>query len=96
MNNSSTRKLASHRRRTIASNTAIYIILIIMSIIWLFPFVYLILVSFADWTTYSFSDFFPKQWTLDNYARLFNFSKEATYPFGNGGLIHSLSHSLLP
>lgn len=81
MNNCSTRKLASHRRRTIASNTAIYIILIIMSIIWLFPFVYLILVSFADWTTYTFSDFIPKQWTLDNYARLFNFSKEATYPF---------------
>lgn len=81
MNNSSTRKLASHRRRTIASNTAIYIILIIMSIIWLFPFVYLILVSFADWTTYTFSDFIPTTWTLDNYARLFNFSKEATYPF---------------
>lgn len=96
MNNSSTRKLASHRRRTIASNTAIYIILIIMSIIWLFPFVYLILVSFADWTTYSFSDFFPKQWTLDNYARLFDFQKKQLILFGNGGLILSLSHSSQP
>lgn len=81
MNNSATRKFASTRRRNIAANTGIYIILILMAFIWLFPFVYLILVSFMGWSTYSFGDFIPKTWTLDNYRRLFDFSDNAIYPF---------------
>lgn len=81
MNNSATRKFASTRRRNIAANTGIYVILIIMAFIWLFPFVYLIMVSFMHSSTYSYGDFIPKTWTLENYQRLFDFSSSSKYPF---------------
>lgn len=58
------------KAREITSKTIIYIILIIMSIIWLLPFVYLIIQSFA--TTYETSLIIPKQWTLNNYRALFD------------------------
>lgn len=81
MNNSATKKFASTRRRNIVANTGIYVILVIMAFIWLFPFIYLIMVSFMSSSTYSFRDFIPKTWTLENYKRLFDFSSSASYPF---------------
>ena len=73
------------------SNTLVYIILIVVSIIWLLPFVYLILQSFAK--KFSASVIIPREWTLDNYRALFDKSfkivfnsKEMVfaevYPFG--------------
>lgn len=58
------------------SRGIIYIILILMCIIWLLPFVYLILQSFA--TTYQASVLIPKEWTVDNYVKLIT---DTTYPF---------------
>ncbi len=63
--------------REITGRTIVYIFLIIISIIWLVPFVYLILQSFA--VSYSPSQIIPQQWTFDNYINLFN---DITYPFG--------------
>lgn len=70
------RRYSSHKARDLTKRTFIYIILVLMSIFWLFPFVYLIFQSFAK--TYSHGSFFPKEWTLDNYAGLFT---DTAYPF---------------
>lgn len=53
------------------SNTFIYIILIVMSIIWLVPFVFIILESFRCESTYQVGYVIPHQWGFDNYINLF-------------------------
>ena len=62
------RSKKGHERRV---NASIYAILIIMSIIWLCPFVFLVLQSFRGETGGQVAYILPKQWTLDNYAFLF-------------------------
>ncbi len=62
------RSKKGHERRV---NTTIYIILILMSIIWLCPFVFLVLQSFRGETGGMVAYVLPKQWTLANYAYLF-------------------------
>ena len=52
------------------SNTAIYIVLIIMSIIWLAPFVFIVLQSFRVENTWMVGYIIPKTWGLDNYINL--------------------------
>ena len=79
MNNLNTRKTSSMKARRIVSNTFIYIILVIISIIWIFPFIYLLLQSFRGESTHVVGYMIPKQWTLDNYKALFDFSGQ--YPF---------------
>lgn len=58
------------------SKIIIYIILGIISIIWILPFVYLILQSFA--VKYETNVIVPQQWTFNNYIALFN---DPIYPF---------------
>lgn len=53
------------------TNSFIYIILIVISIVWLFPFVYLILQSLRGEPGQSTDYLFPKEWTFDNYIHLF-------------------------
>ncbi len=57
-----------------------YVILTVISIIWLFPFFYLILQSFADIQNplYNSKSIIPNIWTGDNYAKLFY---DPTVPF---------------
>ena len=59
------------------SNTIIYILLIIMSVIWLIPFVCIVLQSFRCESTWQVGYVIPQQWGFDNYVRLFqsNFPK---------------------
>lgn len=52
-------------------NTLIYILLIVISVVWVFPFVYLIVSSLRGESTSIVQYFFPKKWTLDNYIWLF-------------------------
>ena len=54
-----------------ATNSVIYVILVIISIIWLFPFVYLILQSLRGEPGQSTDYLFPQKWTFDNYIHLF-------------------------
>ncbi len=67
-----TRSKSGHERRV---NTSIYIILVIMSIIWLAPFVFLVFQSFRSYKLESggMVDYLlPKNgWSLDNYRFLF-------------------------
>lgn len=55
-----------------ASNTAIYILLVIISIIWLIPFVFILLQSFRVESTYQVGYVIPHQWGLQNYINLWN------------------------
>ena len=54
------------------SNTIIYILLIAITIIWLVPFVCIVLQSFRCESTQMVGYVIPKQWGLDNYVKLFS------------------------
>ncbi len=57
-------------RRTLA-NTLIYILLAILGIIWISPFVYLLMHSFRAESTISVPYLIPHEWTFQNYIDLF-------------------------
>ena len=54
------------------SNTGIYILLTAISVIWLIPFVFIVLQSFRVENTYQVGYVIPKQWGLQNYINLWN------------------------
>lgn len=68
-------------------DTFIYLLLIVISIVWVFPFVYLLLTSFRTESTALVDYLIPKKWGFDNYIWLFTNPKEAAinhvpaYPF---------------
>lgn len=70
------KKYRSAKAGKIAKKAIIYTILVIMSFIWLVPFVYLILQSFA--TEFVYTSFAPQSWTFNNYVRLFT---DKAFPF---------------
>ena len=53
------------------SNTIIYVILIIMTVVWLFPFVGILLESFKTETAMQTPYLFPKEFGFDHYVKLF-------------------------
>ena len=53
------------------SNTVIYVILILITCIWLFPFFGIVLESFRVETTQQVTSLFPKELGFDNYIKLF-------------------------
>lgn len=53
------------------SNTIIYIVLILMTIVWLFPFFGILLESFKTETEMQTGYLFPKEFGFDHYIRLF-------------------------
>ncbi|MBR2176401.1 MAG: sugar ABC transporter permease [Clostridia bacterium] len=55
-----------------AANVAVYIILSVMSVIWIFPIFWLLMQSFRGEKGAIVPYVFPKQWTFSNYTRLFN------------------------
>ncbi len=59
------------------SNTLIHTLLVLITIIWLFPFVCIVLQSFRTESTLMVGYVIPKQWGLDNYKNLLqgNFPK---------------------
>ena len=66
------KKQSSMKTKRAITNTIVYIILILMAIIWLTPFVMIVLESFRCETTMQVGYVIPKQWGLDNYRWLFN------------------------
>lgn len=55
-----------------ASNATIYVLLVIISVVWLIPFVFLLLQSFRVESTYQVGYVVPKEWGLKNYIALWN------------------------
>ena len=66
------KKLRSKKGHERQVNATIYAILIAMSIIWLCPFVFLVLQSVRGESGGQVAYVIPKQWTLDNYRFLFD------------------------
>ena len=54
------------------SNTAIYILLGIITVVWLIPFVFILLQSFRVESTYQVGYILPQKWGFDNYINLWN------------------------
>ncbi|MBQ9264222.1 MAG: sugar ABC transporter permease [Clostridia bacterium] len=59
------------RASRLAANTAIYVVLIVISIIWLIPFICILLQSFRVESTWQVGYVIPQKWGLDNYYNLF-------------------------
>ena len=74
-------KKFGQKGRRIISNTIIYIILVLVSIIWIFPFFYLIVQSLRIDNPGLSLTLFPEDWQygLDNYIKLFT---DDAYNFG--------------
>lgn len=71
------KNLSAHKRgmgikaKRRIGNTFIYLLLIAITVIWLFPFVCIVLESFRVESTAQAGYIIPKQWGFDNYIRLF-------------------------
>ena len=74
-------KKFGQKGRRILSNTIIYVILVLISIIWVFPFFYLIIQSLRIDNPGLSLTLFPEDWQygLDNYIKLFT---DDAYNFG--------------
>jgi arabinogalactan oligomer/maltooligosaccharide transport system permease protein len=61
------------KTRRIIGDVIVYIILVVMSILWLLPVIWVLLQSFSgDYGSASLSKFYPETWTVQNYVMLFN------------------------
>ena len=71
------------KRKQRINNTICYIVLILMSIIWLFPFVGLVLQSFRGESGGMVAYLVPHEWSLKNYQFLFGNSSKFLTWYGN-------------
>ncbi|MCR5583889.1 MAG: sugar ABC transporter permease [Lachnospiraceae bacterium] len=69
------------KAKSTIGNTIIYIILVLMSIIWLIPFVCIVFESFRGESTGQVGYLIPKQWSWANYKALFVEDPDKTVQF---------------
>ena len=70
-NNALRKKSLSIKSSRRISNAIIYVLLVAMTIVWLFPFVGILLESFKTETKMQTAYLFPKEFGFDHYVRLF-------------------------
>ena len=74
-------KTSSIRAKRITSDIIVHIFLVLVAIVWLIPFVWLVAHSLRDGSTSMFSaTFFPKEYTFDNYIKLFTETSTMNFP----------------
>ncbi len=75
-------KKRTHSVRTgrIVSDVAAHAFLVIMCIIWMIPFVWLVMQSFRDGEGQYITTFFPTKYTLNNYIRLLTDKSVLNFP----------------
>lgn len=73
-------KKSSQKRNRRIQNTAVYIFLSIVCLVWLLPFVYLLIQSFRKEPGALTPYFWPKEYTLDNYIKLFTDTYTFNFP----------------
>ncbi len=78
-NKNSPKRHMGMRTLNTLSNTFIYAILIVVSIIWLIPFVCILLQSFRVESTWQVGYVVPQQWGFDNYLNLWNSDFKSWY-----------------
>ncbi|MGN0536613.1 MAG: sugar ABC transporter permease [Acutalibacteraceae bacterium] len=89
-----TTKTKSYSAQTKTANIVIHVFLFILSIIWVLPILWLIITSLRGESTGFVSYIFPKEWSFDNYIKLFTMETEAFKYlkwFGNTLLVAVLS-----
>ncbi len=74
------KKFRSKKAVERGTNVVVYVVLTIISIVWLFPFFYLILQSLRAEPGAVTPYFWPKQWTFDNYIKLFTDTSTYNFP----------------
>ena len=74
------KKTRSVRTGKIISNTLTHVFLAIMCIIWVIPFVWLIMQSFRDGKGQFIRTFFPTEYSLDNYIKLLTDKTVLNFP----------------
>ena len=71
----------SVRNKRIAMDIIVHIFLVIVAVVWLIPFVWLVLHSFRGGNNTGYSKvFFPEVYTLDNYIKLFTETNTMNFP----------------
>lgn len=68
------------KKKKIANNVVVHFILSILAIIWVSPLFWIILTSFRAQKGAYTSSFFPKQYTLANYVKLFTDTNILNFP----------------
>lgn len=69
-NGNTSKKHMGMKTKNRLGNAAVYAVLILMSLIWLIPFIFIFLESFRVETTMQVGYVIPKQWGIDNYVTL--------------------------
>lgn len=72
--------IKSYRLRRHVSNAVIYIILSVCAVVWVMPLLWLIMTSFRGETSVYIPYIIPKEWTFDNYIKLFTDTSVINYP----------------
>ena len=74
-------KTTSMKKKRLVSDIVVHTFLILVSIVWLIPFVWIIAHSFRGESTGMYcSTFFPREFTLDNYIGLFTDTVTMNFP----------------
>ncbi|MBQ4057843.1 MAG: sugar ABC transporter permease [Lachnospiraceae bacterium] len=63
--------VTSGKSRKAVTNTIVHIFLAVLSLIWIFPIFWVVLLSFRVQKGQYITSFWPKEFTLDNYIKLF-------------------------
>ncbi|MDR0297161.1 MAG: sugar ABC transporter permease [Streptococcaceae bacterium] len=72
--------MKSYKRQRQLSLVGRYILLAVLALIWIAPVCWIVLASFNDTSTGFISTFWPQNWTLQNYVKIFN---NPIFPYGN-------------
>lgn len=72
--------IKSYKARRTVVNAIIYVILTILSIIWILPLVWIVMTSFSGEEATFIDHVIPTSWTFDNYIELFTNTKVFDYP----------------
>ena len=73
-------KMHSAKKKRMINNVIVHVSLAVLAAIWVFPIVWVILTSFRAEKCPYVSTFFPKEFTLDNYIRLFTDTSILNFP----------------
>ena len=76
----SAKMTTSMKARKTVTNTITHVILAILSFIWVLPIIWVILTSFRKQKGSYVTSFFPKEYTLDNYKKLFTDTDILNFP----------------
>lgn len=72
--------IKSYKTRRALGNAVIYVILTILSIIWILPLAWIVMTSFSGEEAAFIDHIIPTSWTLDNYIELFTETQTFDYP----------------